>query len=119
MVEAVAVTREWAGGVMGAGAAGSGVVAEGAGIPGEDATVDVDGGTGTGACSAGSDERWATVITAVTKPASTTIPNAASSTEVQRRSGVKSGNSVLCEAAAADHGPSTSLRSASAAKPTS
>ena len=93
--------------------------ADGVGVAGEGATADVDGGTGAGACSVGSEDRWATVITAITNAASTTIPSAPSTTEVQRRSGVKSGNAVFCASTAADHGPSASSRNASAAKPTS
>lgn len=65
----------------------------------------------------GSEDWWATVITAITNTASTTIPSAPSTTEFQRRSGVKSGNAACCASTAADHGPSTSL--SSAAKPTS
>ena len=100
-VEAVAVTLEYAGGAEGAGAA---VV----GAAGEGATAEVDGGAGTGARSVGSEDWWATVITAITNAASTTIPSALSTAEVQRRSLVKSGNAMWCESTAADHGLSTS-----------
>ena len=112
MVEAVAVTLEWAGAVAGAGA-------DVGGVAGEGATADVVGGAGAGACPGGSEDWWATVITAITNAASTTIPSAPSNTEVQRRSGVKSGNAGLCASTAAGHGSSRSSRSASAANPKS
>jgi len=89
------------------------------GAAGEGATADVDGGTGAGVRPVGSEDWWATVITAITNAASTTIPSAPSNTEVQRRSGVKSGNAGLCASTAAGHGSSRSSRSASAANPKS
>jgi len=54
------------------------------------------------------------VITAATNAARATMPAAASTTEVHRRGGLKSGNSVS-ETAAADHGRSASRASIPAA----
>ena len=106
------MTVEYAGGVAGAGATDGAEDIAGAG-----ATLDVDGTTGPGARSAGSDERWATVITAATNAASTSIPSAPSRTDIDRRSGLKSGNSALCTATDADHGPSPSSGIGSVARP--
>lgn len=111
-MDAVAVTLEKSGGGRGAAdgtgdGAGSGAVAVGV----ADAVV----GAGAGGVSrAGCEVRLAMVITAATKAARATMPAAASSTEVHRRCGLKSGNSVS-ETAAADHGRSASRASIPAA----
>ena len=72
-------------------------------------------GIGTAEGPAGSAERLAIVITAATRVARTTMPNAPKTTDVQRRCGVKSGNSVSLSGTADGHGAS----SASAATLTS
>lgn len=111
-MDAVAVTPEKSGGGRGAAdgtddGAGSGAVA----VRVADAVV----GPGAGGVSwAGCEVRLAMVITAATNAARATMPAAASTTEVHRRGGLKSGSSVS-DTAAADHGRSASRASIPAA----
>ncbi|WP_167104229.1 hypothetical protein [Mycobacterium sp. DL592] len=69
-------------------------------------------GVGTADGPAGSAERLAIAITAATRVARATMPSAPSTTEVQRRCGVKSGNSVSLSGTADDHAASSASAAA-------
>lgn len=113
-MDAVAVTLEKGGGGAGSTAADGGGATAVVVVAAVVVAAAVVGAAGVGTTDgpAGSAERLAIVITATTSVARATMPSAPRTTDVQRRCGVKSGNSVSLSATADDQGASSASTAA-------